>query len=177
MAPWRGANVLELGSGTGVAGLAAAAEGADVLLTDKELLVPLLSKNIRLNQDQVEIGSVQCEAFDWAAPPPAEVSTTTWDVVLGADLVSTFADVVLFADALASLIGPRGVAAGATSIYAHSRRSLEIDMELQKAFTARGLVWTEMPSPMLSQDHLSTGGSDDRPLDEVVLWEVRSDAT
>merc|ERR1712194_283766 len=171
-----GANVLELGSGTGVAGLAAAAEGADVLLTDKELIVPLLSKNIRLNQDQVEIGSVQCEAFDWAASPPAEVSTTNWDVVLGADLVSDFADVVPFADALASLIGPRGVAAGATSIYAHSRRSLEVDMDLQKAFTARSLVWTELPSSMPSQDHLSTGASDDRELEEVVLWEVRSDA-
>jgi len=116
MAPWHGVDVLELGSGTGVAGLAAAAEGANVLLTDRDNLMPLMAKNIRLNQDYMELGSADCEAFDWTAPPPKEVSSAAWDVVLCSESVTESDDVPLFADTLASLLGPDGAAAGATAI-------------------------------------------------------------
>jgi len=178
MAPWRSVKVLELGSGTGIAGIAAAAEGADVLLTDKDFLVPLMANNIRLNQDQMEFGSADCEAFDWTAPPPKEVSGATWDVILGADLVDSPADVPLFADALASLLGPDGAAAGATAIYAHDPQSQELDRNLQSALTARGLSWMELP-PLPSQAlgeaglqrlPLSRGSSDGAVLNRVVFW-------
>lgn len=172
MAPWRGVSVLELGSGTGVAGLAAAAEGADVLLTDKDLLMPLLTKNIRLNQDQIETGSADCEPFDWAAPPPKEVSGKTWDVVLGADLVLGSADVTPFADTLASLLGPHGAAAGATAIYAHHPQSLELDMDLTAALVSRGLSRTDLPSvpPQATDEAAYPEGA---APDKVVLWALQ----
>merc|ERR1719261_2381890 len=44
-----GKRVLELGAGTGVAGLAAARQGADVVVTDLPEMMPLLSANIRAN--------------------------------------------------------------------------------------------------------------------------------
>mmetsp|Transcript_44812 Transcript_44812/g.74369 ORF Transcript_44812/g.74369 Transcript_44812/m.74369 type:complete len:230 (+) Transcript_44812:35-724(+) len=44
-----GRNVLELGSGTGVGGLSAAAMGADVLLSDQSHMMPLLTENIARN--------------------------------------------------------------------------------------------------------------------------------
>jgi len=137
-----------------------------------------MANNIRLNQDQMEFGSADCEAFDWTAPPPKEVSGATWDVILGADLVDSPADVPLFADALASLLGPDGAAAGATAIYAHDPQSQELDRNLQSALTARGLSWMELP-PLPSQAlgeaglqrlPLSRGSSDGAVLNRVVFW-------
>merc|ERR1719491_204461 len=42
---WSGARALELGSGTGAGGLAAALMGAEVLLTDREQNVPVMELN------------------------------------------------------------------------------------------------------------------------------------
>eukprot|EP00419_Tripos_fusus_P001074 CAMPEP_0172684424 /NCGR_PEP_ID=MMETSP1074-20121228/19550_1 /TAXON_ID=2916 /ORGANISM="Ceratium fusus, Strain PA161109" /LENGTH=358 /DNA_ID=CAMNT_0013503435 /DNA_START=76 /DNA_END=1149 /DNA_ORIENTATION=- len=150
LAPWRGINVLELGSGTGVAGIAAASEGATVLLTDKDVFMPLMAKNIRLNEDNIMTGSADYEAFDWAAPPPEEVLSKTWDVVLCAESVTRSSDVPLFVSALASLLGPDGAAASATAIYAHNpmdSQSPELHMQLKSEFEARGLSYASLPSP------------------------------
>ena len=44
---YRGKRILEVGSGTGVVGLALAADGADVVLTDVAKILPLLEVNCR----------------------------------------------------------------------------------------------------------------------------------
>ena len=46
---YTGMRVLELGSGPGLAGLLAAKLGARVVITDKAVVVPLISENIALN--------------------------------------------------------------------------------------------------------------------------------
>lgn len=177
IAPWRGINVLELGSGTGVAGIAAAAEGANVLLTDRDTLKPLMAKNVRLNQDCIEFGSADFEAFDWATPPPKEVSSESWDVVLCAEPVTTSTDVHPFVDMLASLLGPDGASAGATAIYAHhpsASQSQGLEMELQSAFEAHGLRCTSLPS---LSSRRGRGGrlhlEGQAALGEVVLWTLQ----
>jgi len=163
-------NVLELGSGTGVAGIAAASEGAHVLLTDKDTLMPLMAKNIRLNEDSMLIGSADYEAFDWAAPPPEEVSSTSWDVVLCAESVTRSSDVPPFVSTLASLLGPDGAAASATAIYAHNpmdSQSPELNMQLKSAFKARGLSCVSLPS-------LPSQVTGDLGLETVELWTLQS---
>jgi 2-polyprenyl-3-methyl-5-hydroxy-6-metoxy-1,4-benzoquinol methylase len=169
IAPWRGVNVLELGSGTGVAGIAAAVEGANVLLTDRDSLMPLMAKNVRLNQDYIEIGSADYEAFDWAMPPPKEVFSESWDVVLCAESVTRSTDVHPFVDTLASLLGPDGAGAGATAIYAHhpsASQSQGLGMQLQSAFKARGLRCKSLPP-------LSSWSADQEALGEVVFWTLQ----
>ncbi|CAE8635262.1 unnamed protein product [Polarella glacialis] len=176
-APWKGVKVLELGSGTGVVGIAAAAAGADVLMTDRSRLVPLAETNITLNQDQIKIGSAVCAAFEWAEveKPPREVSKQTWDVVLGADLVYTSADVPLFTDTLAFLVGPMGAASGATVIYAHCSRSEALDLDLQAALKVHGFTWRELPNNALPPQAAGEASpwSPSIAGDNVIFWELQ----
>ncbi|KAA8497033.1 Protein-lysine methyltransferase METTL21B [Porphyridium purpureum] len=64
---WRSSVVLELGAGTGAAGLVLAALGARVVLTDLPHLVPLMEKNVRANQAAFVYPPRVC-ALPWSAP-------------------------------------------------------------------------------------------------------------
>jgi hypothetical protein len=180
-APWRDVKVLELGSGTGMAGIAAASVGADVLLTDSSRLVPLMSRNINVNRSRIDVGSIACAAFEWGQveKPPVDVSKQSWDVMLGADLVRDAASVPLFADTLAFLLGPLGAAAGGTAIYAHRPRSSALDEDLQAALGERGLTWRVLPPlPPQASDEASPWSpakecKDAAGADEVVFWELQ----
>lgn len=46
---YTGLTVIELGSGPGLAGLLAAKLGAQVVITDKAVVLPLITENIKLN--------------------------------------------------------------------------------------------------------------------------------
>jgi len=80
----RGRSVLELGSGCGLGGLAAAAVGADVTLTDNcSAVLVNLSENARINALQARV-----EMFDWAGELHKQSGESKkFDVILGADLV------------------------------------------------------------------------------------------
>ncbi|CAD0088118.1 unnamed protein product, partial [Aureobasidium vineae] len=65
------ATILELGAGTGLVGIAAAAVlGANVLLTDLPEIVPNLERNIASNRDMIESrnGSARAAMLDWTVP-------------------------------------------------------------------------------------------------------------
>jgi len=56
--------VLELGSGTGLGGIVAAAAGAArVIVTDVSEVIPLLEQNVAANPEVAQI--VHVEEFDW----------------------------------------------------------------------------------------------------------------
>ena len=62
--------VLELGSGTGLVGLAMAGLGADVLLTDLPSICPNLEHNVRQNHEVVSRngGTARAAMLDWTEP-------------------------------------------------------------------------------------------------------------
>ncbi|KAH0284747.1 hypothetical protein M436DRAFT_86349 [Aureobasidium namibiae CBS 147.97] len=65
------ATILELGAGTGLVGIAAAAVlGANVLLTDLPEIVPNLERNIASNKEMIESrkGSARAAILDWTVP-------------------------------------------------------------------------------------------------------------
>ncbi|KAI5202575.1 VPS28-domain-containing protein [Aureobasidium subglaciale] len=65
------ATILELGAGTGLVGIAAAAVlGANVLLTDLPEIVSNLERNITSNQKTVELrkGTARAATLDWTVP-------------------------------------------------------------------------------------------------------------
>jgi len=96
----RGANILELGAGTGASGLYAAALGARrVVLTDGEAeLVPLLASNARRNREvfadgeETEIVTAQ---WRFGEAPPAECAVSSeapFDLVIGSDITYSVND-------------------------------------------------------------------------------------
>eukprot|EP00927_Polykrikos_kofoidii_P055621 TRINITY_DN49836_c0_g1_i1.p1 TRINITY_DN49836_c0_g1~~TRINITY_DN49836_c0_g1_i1.p1 ORF type:complete len:346 (+),score=35.45 TRINITY_DN49836_c0_g1_i1:111-1148(+) len=90
---WRDKAVLELGSGCGAAGLAVAARGAKVTLTDRKAVLPLLHRNTTLNDGlSVTVRELAWEtatADDFLAGSPA-ISTPS--AVKNASAVSDAAD-------------------------------------------------------------------------------------
>lgn len=126
-------NAIELGSGTGLAGLivAKALPGAVVVLTDLPELMPLLTRNIELNfgsrdelRDHVnpvlgeylakdhsngEVrGSATASVLRWG-DKEQEMSFGTFDVVLGADVVATLYDPIALSETIAQLSHSRTV--------------------------------------------------------------------
>jgi predicted nicotinamide N-methyase len=102
--------VLELGSGTGLVGLAMAGLGADVLLTDLPSIHSNLARNVKDNVEVVRqnYGSASSGILDWSNPADLRVFTTgtpeTGDP--GVRLHQKFA-LVLAADSLYSPDHPR----------------------------------------------------------------------
>ena len=102
-----GKKILELGAGTGIAGMSASVLGASfTVLTDLEYVLENLKSNVRKNIPQsidvVEFGSNQCrdaaeargksrisvQKCDWmdSSTYPL-ISDASWDVIIGADIV------------------------------------------------------------------------------------------
>jgi predicted nicotinamide N-methyase len=79
----RGCRVLELGSGCGFVGLALAAAGARVTLSDKADLATLLEANGALARARGY--EVEVRVLDWAAALPADLPR--FDLVVGCDLL------------------------------------------------------------------------------------------
>ena len=88
MADFSELSVLELGSGTGVAGLAAALCGAQVVLSDLPAAVSLLKRNVDRNSRAVELsgGSAKVRTLDYREPL-TDSYWRTFDLIIGTDLV------------------------------------------------------------------------------------------
>lgn len=101
--------VLELGSGTGLVGIAAAAVwGASVTLTDLPEIVPNLSRNIDANQATIQAGggSTSAAVLDWSMPDeisPFTLGSSPFD----ANSSSAGFPIILAADSLYSPEHPR----------------------------------------------------------------------
>jgi len=142
---WVTGHVLELGAGTGVAGLSAARRGfpvTRVTLTDGQ---PAVVDNLQHNINAT--GKLQALAV------PTSASMLTWgtmdlsplepiDVVIGSDLIYDPPSVPLLASLLRRLLRPSGNANCA--IIAVARRSEKNIPMLEDALANEGLQWREL---------------------------------
>lgn len=83
-----GKKIIELGSGTGVVGLAAATLGADVIVSDLEDNLQLMKQNISSNQEIIS-GDIKAEVLVWGDHLKIKKLTASedFDFVLAADCV------------------------------------------------------------------------------------------
>jgi predicted nicotinamide N-methyase len=81
----KGKKVLELGCGVGLAGIAAAFFGADVIMTDyEEDALWFAKQNIQKNFNQCKSnGKIIVATLDWRTPKLTE----TYDLIIGSDLL------------------------------------------------------------------------------------------
>eukprot|EP00746_Dinoflagellata_sp_MGD_P116987 gnl/MRDRNA2_/MRDRNA2_52796_c0_seq1.p1 gnl/MRDRNA2_/MRDRNA2_52796_c0~~gnl/MRDRNA2_/MRDRNA2_52796_c0_seq1.p1 ORF type:complete len:277 (+),score=62.90 gnl/MRDRNA2_/MRDRNA2_52796_c0_seq1:91-921(+) len=88
LADWTGKRILELGSGTGVAGLAAALSGAKVTVTDLHDALPLLQRNVERNSVAIhqQSGTAVAYSLDWRDDLNF-MTEEPWDLVLCSDLI------------------------------------------------------------------------------------------
>lgn len=100
--------VLELGSGTGLVGLAMAGLGADVVLTDMSSIHPNLARNAETNAPTVAAGggSARTGVLDWTNPTVCELHSGGADDSESINITSKF-PLILAADSLYSPEHPR----------------------------------------------------------------------
>lgn len=78
----QGKNVLELGSGTGLVGLAAGVLGAHVWITDQAPLLAIMSRNVEMNNLSHCVSVME---LNWGEPLPSGLPR--FDIILAADCV------------------------------------------------------------------------------------------
>ena len=107
--------VVELGSGTGACGLAAAALGAArVLLTDQPSAVPLLQHNATTAENLGLRATIEVRPLCWRAD---------WDPATSDDELPSVADLVLVSDCLNPVYGPTHASELAGTMFALLHRS------------------------------------------------------
>ena len=83
-----GLNVIELGAGTGLAGLVCAKLGARVVITDKPFVLPLIAANTLLNiKAQSDGGEAWGEALQWGQKLPKRLKRRDNHLIVASDVV------------------------------------------------------------------------------------------
>eukprot|EP00316_Scyphosphaera_apsteinii_P008991 CAMPEP_0119322392 /NCGR_PEP_ID=MMETSP1333-20130426/58069_1 /TAXON_ID=418940 /ORGANISM="Scyphosphaera apsteinii, Strain RCC1455" /LENGTH=244 /DNA_ID=CAMNT_0007329617 /DNA_START=185 /DNA_END=920 /DNA_ORIENTATION=- len=129
-----GRRVLELGSGTGVAGLAAAVAGAKkVLLTDQT--ISQARDNVLLNPSIAPL--IELRELSWGSAQVEEIALLSWHVVLAADCVYPTSTTALPAllDTVHNTIGVNGMA-----LLTYIERSVRVTRTLQVAMREFGFA-------------------------------------
>ena len=130
-------SILELGAGTGLAGIAAAALWkADAVLSDLPAILPALDINISLNKKLVSQSSVTTAALDWNQPSEMLLRSTNaesqtiharnWkaDVIIAADTLYTEEHPQLIKQTIQAWLNP---ASGSRAIVCYALRVAYLD--------------------------------------------------
>mmetsp|Transcript_12001 Transcript_12001/g.26189 ORF Transcript_12001/g.26189 Transcript_12001/m.26189 type:complete len:273 (-) Transcript_12001:368-1186(-) len=135
--------VVDLGSGTGVAGLVAAClahdESTTVILTDQKTLLPLLEYNIRANASKLQ-ASVKSMALEWDANAAAafleSCDTSAGVLILASDCLNGIYEsnhASRLAETLHTLLTPqahgRDTGIGRTALVSQTRRGSQAEDE------------------------------------------------
>jgi predicted nicotinamide N-methyase len=135
--------VLELGSGTGLCGIAVAMlkPEVEVVVTDQASHLDLIRKNVLLNS----VTNVRVEELNWLNPS----NLGHFDLIIGSDLVY---DETLFAPLVETL----SLSASSDSeIYLCSELRIATDLQFYKVAMTKGWCFTQLPQEMMDAEFSS----------------------
>ena len=128
---------MDLGAGTGVAGITAAHLGSRATLTDLPSALPLLERNVGANNFS-SLGSARACALDWHSPQGfLQALPRPVDLVIGADLVYRVEAVAPLISAIESLLAQGSQ--GCTVLVGHKHRTPAVDAALLEGLQCLGL--------------------------------------
>lgn len=112
-------NVLELGCGCGVVGIALAQTVPDcsVLLTDLPEVDELVARNIEASNPAIQ-STIEFAPLDWESPLPRQVHSRTFDIIIAAECIYNTDSIPPLVSTLSSLItkSPKAVVLVATKV-------------------------------------------------------------
>lgn len=143
-------SVLELGAGTGTAGLKAASLGASlVVLTDLEYSLANLARNVEANRDALSTCKVDVRELDWFRSETWqwEERGNGWDVIL-------LADVVWLEELVQPLVSVLSAMAKPTTaiLLSHQLRTTRTDELLWSTLADKGFRVNKVPKVELRSD-------------------------
>ena len=127
----RGARVVELGAGCGLAGMAFAAHGAAVTFTDKPEVMAHLEANVQANQQKGDDAAATFLPFCFGTEPHTAGLMPPYNFVVATDVVYMGSQVAPLIDSLLALSDAR-----TTIVVAMERRVEEVWNAFQRAFKA-----------------------------------------
>eukprot|EP00747_Dinoflagellata_sp_TGD_P170469 gnl/TRDRNA2_/TRDRNA2_202119_c0_seq1.p1 gnl/TRDRNA2_/TRDRNA2_202119_c0~~gnl/TRDRNA2_/TRDRNA2_202119_c0_seq1.p1 ORF type:complete len:246 (+),score=43.47 gnl/TRDRNA2_/TRDRNA2_202119_c0_seq1:116-853(+) len=166
--------VLDLGTGLGTAGLAAALLGADVVLTDMRSLAHTVEQSIELNSAAIAEagGSARFAPLDWSADPPDELPPGSFDVLLAADPVWREEQAPVFAATVRRVLTEK---TGCMLLLARSDRTCvpEAASALFSALAAQDLALDAFEQSQLDHPELPLSGRHFVQHGVVKIWRAR----
>lgn len=136
-----GVSVLELGSGGGWMGLNLAARIPVLSITLSELPAAVLQLQANLERVAASVGNglakrVQIVELDWQTAESSATAATTWDWIIGTELLYSHSVLTALTHAIDALAG-----AQTRVLYCHvPGRKPSVDDEMHAEFAARGLT-------------------------------------
>jgi predicted nicotinamide N-methyase len=146
---------LELGAGTGLAGIALALYGANVTFTDIQSVLPLLKKNVEDNilkstaasaagQSNI-VGSVDIKELDWSNEATYTQFKPPYDYIIAADCVYGEAAVEPFLRTVLQMANKKTVVLIANEMRCQTVHSMFMDM-FSEFFTVKKLPVSQLHS-------------------------------
>jgi predicted nicotinamide N-methyase len=133
--------VLELGSGTGLCGIAVAMlrPEVEVVVTDQASHLNLIRQNVSLNP----VSNVRVEELDWLNPS----KLGHFDLIIGSDLVYSPELYAPLAETLSLTASPD------SQIYICNEERVKTDLQFYKVAETKGWTFTRLPQDMLDKEY------------------------
>lgn len=163
---FKGKKVLEIGSGTGVAGIVCAKfwAGADFVLTDQKQVLELITQNVKRNEDRISslADHVNVQELDWGGPIDHLSPAAPYDWIIACECVAPIFRLDLLLETLKAVTGPQ-----TTILLAYEHRHDSCRVNFFQRAEADAFVFTRVPESELHPNYTA---------EDIEIWIIKRPA-